>query len=81
MISILIPIYNGIEFIEESVSSVLNQTYDQWELLIGINGHPENSNIYKIAKEYETKAGQPLGKVRVIMLQFLTLMIYGIHKN
>ena len=50
MISILIPIYNGVEFIEESVSSVLNQTYDQWELLIGINGHPQNSDVYKIAK-------------------------------
>lgn len=68
MISILIPIYNGIEFIEESVSSVLNQTYDKWELLIGINGHPENSDVYKIAKEYQYKSektGQPLGKIRV----------------
>jgi len=64
MISILIPIYNGIEFIEESVSSVLNQTYDQWELLIGINGHPENSNTYKIAKEYEKKSS----KIRVFDL-------------
>ena len=61
MISILIPIYNGIEFIEESVSSVLNQTYDQWELLIGINGHPQDSEVYKIAKEYEKKSG----KIRV----------------
>ena len=66
MISILIPIYNGIEFIEESVSSVLNQTYDKWELLIGINGHPQDSEVYKIAKEYESKAGYPLGKIRVI---------------
>lgn len=53
MISILMPIYNGIEFIEESVSSVLKQTDDRWELLIGINGHPENSEVYKIAKSYE----------------------------
>lgn len=53
MISILMPIYNGIEFIDESVSSVLNQTYNGWELIIGINGHPENSNIYQIAKQYE----------------------------
>ena len=56
------PIYNGIEFIEESVSSILNQTYSQWELLIGINGHPENSDVYKIAKEYEKKSE---GKIRV----------------
>jgi glycosyltransferase involved in cell wall biosynthesis len=61
MISILMPIYNGIEFIEESVSSILRQNYDQWELLIGINGYPPNSNVYKIAKEYENKNG----KIRV----------------
>lgn len=56
------PIYNGIEFIDESVSSILNQTYDHWELIIGINGHPENSDVYKIAKEYEKKNDK---KIRV----------------
>jgi glycosyltransferase involved in cell wall biosynthesis len=56
MISILMPIYNGIEFIEESVSSVLEQTYDEWELIIGINGYPPNSEVYKIAKEYEKRS-------------------------
>ena len=55
MISILIPIYNGIEFIDESVLSVINQTYQQWELLIGVNGHPENSSVYQQAKIYESK--------------------------
>lgn len=63
MISILIPIYNGIEFIDESVHSVINQTYNNWELLIGINGHQKNSDIYKIAKTYETKREH--GKIRV----------------
>jgi teichuronic acid biosynthesis glycosyltransferase TuaG len=53
MISILMPIYNGINFIDESVSSVLRQTYSEWELIIGINGHPPNSNVYQIAKKYE----------------------------
>ena len=53
MISILMPIYNGIEFINESVISILNQTYNNWELLIGINGHIQNSEVYKIAKKYE----------------------------
>jgi teichuronic acid biosynthesis glycosyltransferase TuaG len=55
MISILMPIYNGIEFIEESLSSVLSQTYNDWEIIIGINGHPKNSNIYQQAKKYEEK--------------------------
>ena len=61
MISILIPIYNGIEFIDESVMSVINQTYTDWELLIGINGHPENSCVFLKAKEYENKSN----KIRV----------------
>ena len=48
------PIYNGIEYIHESVTSILNQTYVKWELIIGINGHPLNSEIYNIAKQYES---------------------------
>lgn len=62
MISILMPIYNGIEFIEESVSSILNQDFDAWELIIGINGHPPDSEIYHVAKKYESS------KVRVLDL-------------
>ena len=61
MISVLIPIYNGIKFIDESVSSILRQTYGDWELLIGINGHKPNSNVYIKAKEYEKKSS----KIRV----------------
>ena len=53
MISILMPIYNGIEFINESVMSIIGQTYEEWELIIGINGHPKDSDVYKTAKQYE----------------------------
>ena len=56
------PVYNGIEFIEDSVSSVLRQNYDKWELIIGINGHPENSKVYQTAKRYEERSD----KIRVI---------------
>ena len=52
MISILMPIYNGIEFIEESVSSIMQQTYEDWELIIGVNGHPPNSEVYQKAVKY-----------------------------
>jgi len=54
MISILMPIYNGIEFINESVSSIIIQTFNEWELIIGINGHPPDSDVFKDAKRYET---------------------------
>lgn len=54
MISILLPIYNGIEFIEESISSILDQTFTEWELLIGINGYLPNSDVFKRAKTFES---------------------------
>ena len=53
MISILMPIYNGIEFIDESISTILYQNYPHWELIIGVNGHPPNSEVFNIAKSYE----------------------------
>lgn len=67
MTSILIPIYNGIEFIDQSVASVLNQTFTDWELIIGVNGHAPNSEIYMTAKKYED---HPIhgGKIRVLDL-------------
>lgn len=49
------PIYNGIEYIEQSVSSIKNQSYTNWELIIGINGHPKDSDIFKTAKSYENE--------------------------
>lgn len=46
------PIYNGVEFIEDSVSSIIAQTDTEWELLIGINGYPAKSAVYKVVLAY-----------------------------
>ena len=64
MISILMPIYNGIEYIGDSVSSILAQTFTGWELIIGVNGHEPMSSVYLIAKKYEKYAN-----VKVLDLQ------------
>jgi glycosyltransferase involved in cell wall biosynthesis len=53
MISILMPVYNGIEYINQSIQSVLDQSFEDWELIIAVNGYGENSIFYQIAKEYE----------------------------
>ena len=53
MISILMPIYNGIEFLNESLTSVLAQSFPGWELIIGINGHPQDSEVFCKAKQFE----------------------------
>ena len=54
-ISILIPLFNGIEFLETSINSIKNQTYTKWEVIIGINGHNIDSEVYLKAKEYENE--------------------------
>ena len=34
LVSIILPVYNAEKYIEESIQSILNQTYSNWELLI-----------------------------------------------
>jgi glycosyltransferase involved in cell wall biosynthesis len=53
-LSIIVPMYNGVEFLSTCISSIQNQTYPFWETIIGVNGHEENSDIFMEAKKYET---------------------------
>jgi len=52
-VTIMIPLYNGIEYLEQCISSINNQSYVFWKILIGINGHSLNSNVYQRAKLFE----------------------------
>lgn len=49
--SILIPLYNGIEFLQETLESIANQTCKDYEVIIGVNGHPPNSPTFQTAKQ------------------------------
>jgi len=59
-ISVIIPLYNGIEYLKECIDSVKNQTIKDWEIIIGVNGHELNSDTMKIAKLLEND------KIRVL---------------
>src|SRR5690554_5639650 len=50
--SILIPAYNAENFIAESILSVMNQTYPNWEMIIVNDGSTDNT--LDILREYET---------------------------
>jgi hypothetical protein len=50
LVSVLIPIYNGVEFLRESLASIESQTFEDYEVLIGINGWPANSDVFQMAK-------------------------------
>jgi len=43
LISIVIPVYNAEKFIEETVTSVMNQTCQEWELLLVNDGSKDGS--------------------------------------
>lgn len=64
-ISILMPIKNGLEFLPESLKSIKNQTYKEWELVIGLNGHTKNSIAFNSIVGYESE------KVRIFNLHEL----------
>jgi len=64
-VSILIPFYNGIEYLDEAIDSIINQTYKDFEVIIGINGHEYDSDIWKSVVE-KTFRDSPLDRFRVI---------------
>ena len=43
LVSIVMPCYNGEQFIDETIKSVLNQTYQKWELLVIDDGSRDSS--------------------------------------
>ena len=65
-ISILIPIHNGIRYIDEALISVLDQTYTNYEVIIGVNGFQENSEVFKIANSYSD-----FDNIKVLDLYFI----------
>jgi glycosyltransferase involved in cell wall biosynthesis len=64
MISILMPLHNGTEFLKSSINSVIDQTYTEWELLIGVNG----LSIKKIKKILKIVKKINNNKVNVIIV-------------
>ena len=51
LVSIVLPVYNGEKYLKQSIESVLNQTYENLELII-VNDNSTDSSL-DIAKEFE----------------------------
>lgn len=52
-ISVIMAAYNSEKTIAESIDSILNQTFSNWELIICDDGSSDNT--YSIIKDYESK--------------------------
>ena len=50
-ISILMTVYNGANFLKESIESILNQTFKDFELII-VNDYSTDNTIQIINKDY-----------------------------
>jgi teichuronic acid biosynthesis glycosyltransferase TuaG len=66
LVSILTPLYNGVEFLEECVDSVVTQTYTDWEMIIAVNGHGEDGGAVA-TKAREIAAKDVGGRIRVVV--------------
>jgi len=70
-VTILTPLFNGIEYFEECYTGILKQTHREWLWIIGINGHKDDIIYHKLyhmikdprilVKKYET-----VGKVATL---------------
>jgi teichuronic acid biosynthesis glycosyltransferase TuaG len=56
LVSIITPSYNSEKFISETINSIINQTYTNWELLITDDYSEDNTiNIIKSFQENDTR--------------------------
>jgi len=63
LISIVVPVYNAANYVKETVMSVINQTYENWELLLVDDGSTDGSGeiIKTLEKEDNT------GRIKVLL--------------
>lgn len=55
LVSIIIPVYNGSNYLEEAINCALNQTYKNIEIIVINDGSNDNNATKKIAKKYKHK--------------------------
>ena len=57
LVSIIIPVYNGSNYVKEAIDSALAQTYKNIEIIVINDGSTDNGATEKICLAYEEKRG------------------------
>ncbi len=63
LVSVITPSYNSLPFIEETIQSILNQSYPEWELLI--TDDCSTDGTWDLLKEYAAKDN----RIRIFRLE------------
>ena len=70
MISIIVPVYNAANYIEETIKTVVNQTYQDWELLLVDDCSRDGSTeVIRAAINHYEQEGVAKGRIRLILKQ------------
>ena len=52
-ISIIIPVYNGSNYLQEAIESCLQQTYKEYEIIVVNDGSNDSGKTRAIAQKYD----------------------------
>ena len=64
LVSIIIPVFKNSYFLNDSLSSAINQTYKNFEIIVVNDGSPEKERIHKIVKKFKKKSNIRLINLR-----------------
>ena len=64
LVSIIIPVFKNSYFLNDSLSSAINQTYKNIEIIVVNDGSPEKERIHKIVKKFKKKSNIRLINLR-----------------
>ena len=73
LVSIIMNCHNGEKYLKEAIQSVINQEYNNWELIFWNNNSSDNSE--KIFKNFKDK------KVGLVYSKYIKLNEYGFIKK
>jgi glycosyltransferase involved in cell wall biosynthesis len=55
LVSVIIPAYNAAGFIDETLNSVFNQTYSNYEVIVVNDGSPDTDELEKVLAPFRDR--------------------------